>query len=175
MVAVNGLRAFGAEGPTMLEYRVTKYDPACRNRHGAYARDEWTSACQIGHSFAGVVLTDAEYRRVEDSYVASAVAFMRGAGVPLLRVEGVETYEIPPPFGEGAVLELFDAEAVIRRVLRAEFWCRLEGAAGFIHLGYDYYMYVGVAQQCPAAEALAGHRGLFVEPSLSPYRERRPR
>ena len=62
---------------------------------------------------------------------------------------------------------------VVRRVLREEFWCRLEGAGAFIHVGYDYYMYVGIPQACPSAEALASQLGLFVEPFRSPYGEQR--
>jgi hypothetical protein len=73
----------------------------------------------------------------------------------------------PDPLGLSA------AASVIRRLLREEFWCRLEGADGFIHIGYDYYMYLGVARQCPGAEALARQAGLFVERFQSPYRDQR--
>ena len=60
---------------------------------------------------------------------------------------------------------------VVRRLLRAEFWCRLEGTESFVHVGYDYYMYVGVPAACPSAEASARQFGLFVEPFRSPYSE----
>ena len=46
---------------------------------------------------------------------------------------------------------------------------KLEGDDGFIHVGWDYYLYVGVAQGCPEARRLAAERGLFVEPCVSPY------
>jgi hypothetical protein len=32
----------------MIEYRVTKYDPAHRDSTGVYFRDEWTSVSDIG-------------------------------------------------------------------------------------------------------------------------------
>jgi nucleoside-triphosphatase len=55
----------------VFEYRVTKYDPAFRDRAGRYLREEWTSVGDIGRSFGGVVLTREEYRRVEVAHVVS--------------------------------------------------------------------------------------------------------
>jgi hypothetical protein len=156
----------------VFEFRVTKYDPTFRASNGAYARDEWTSISDIGRTFSGVVLTEADYQRAEDAYVAAAVAFLRDAGVPSVTVVELESHAAAPPaFGEGAVLSLDEAAGVIRRVLREEFWCRLEGNGGFIHIGYDYYMYVGVARPCPEAEDVTRLLGLFVEPLPSPYTE----
>jgi hypothetical protein len=158
----------------VFEFRVTKYDPAFRDRHRAYTRDEWTSVSDIGQSFAGVLLTEPEYQRIEDAYATAAIAFMREAGVHSLTITGLENnWHVPLPFNEGSSLGLNDAGTVVRRVLREEFWCRLEAIAGFVHLGRDYYMYVGVSQQCPAAELFARHLGLFVEEFCSPYNEQR--
>src|SRR4051812_49375725 len=67
----------GRMGAPMYQYRVTKYDPAKRDRWGAYPEDEWISQCQIGQAFGGVVLTAAEYQRVENAYVTAALAFIR--------------------------------------------------------------------------------------------------
>ena len=99
---------------------------------------------------------------------------MRAAGVPSLAVSGLENHAgLPLPFADESLLDLSDAAVVIRRVLRGEFWCRLEGEGGFVHLGYDYYMYVGVSVACPDAAMLAQHLGLFTEPFWSPYHEQR--
>ena len=157
----------------MLEYRVTKYDPALRDASGAYTRDEWTSVSDIGQSFGGVVLIRDEYHRGENGYVSTALAFLREAGVSTLTVTGLENSgRVPLAFGEGSALPSEQLGEVIRRVLREEFWCRLEGPEAFVHLGYDYYMYVGVSRPCPASEQLARSLGLFVEPFYSPYSER---
>jgi hypothetical protein len=160
------------EARAMFEFRVTKYDPACRDARGTYTRDEWTSVSDIGRAFSGVFLTAGDYQRVEDAYVTVAVAFLREAGVTSLAVDGLENHgDVPLPFTEGVALGLSDAGAVIRRVLREELWCRLKADGGFVHLGYDYSMYVGVQRPCPVAEALARQLGLFVEPFVSPYGE----
>ena len=75
----------------MVEFRVTKHDPAHRDRHGAYRREEWTSSSDIGRESAGAVLAESEYQRVEDAYVA--VEFLREAGVPARSVAGLEIAE----------------------------------------------------------------------------------
>jgi hypothetical protein len=41
----------------------------------------------------------------------------------------------------------------------------------FIHVGWDYYMYIGVPTDCPASDRLAAASGLFVEECESPYKE----
>jgi hypothetical protein len=155
----------------VLEYQITKYDPAFRDPSGAYTRDDWTSVTDIGRSFGSVVLTPEEYRRVEDAYVAVALSFLREAGQASLTVCGLENKRnYPIEFGEGSALDLEQLGSVIRLVLREEFWCRLEGPASFLHFGYDYYMYAGVPRPCPASQEVAKELRLFVEESISPYK-----
>ena len=123
----------------LFEYRVTKYDPALRDGRGAYIADEWTSVTDIDRAFGGVVLTDAEYRRVENAYIKSAIAFLREGGLSSLTVAGLENHKRTAlEFGEGSVLPLERVGDVIRQILRDEFWCRLEGRRGFAHFGWDY-------------------------------------
>ncbi len=158
----------------MFGFRVTKYDPALRDARGAYTRDEWTVVSDIGQSFGGVVLTEAEYRRVKDAYATAIVAFLREAEVPSLAVSGLENHAaVPLPFAEDSSLGLAEVGEVVRSMLREEFWCRLEAAGAFVHIGWDYYMYVGIPRPCPGAEGLARQLGLFVEPFRSPYCEER--
>jgi hypothetical protein len=156
----------------MIEYRVTKYNPALRDARGAYVADEWTSVKDIGREFGGVVLTDDEYRRVEQAYIDSALAFLTEGGLTSLRVEGLENHKgLALKIGEGAVVSVEEVGDVIRQILREEFWCRLEGPSGFVHCGWDYYMYIGVSRRCVAAEGLAEKIGLYTEEFASPYTE----
>jgi len=120
-------------------------------------------------------LTRAEYERVEDAYVSVALAFLNEAGAAGLTITGLENHRgVSLAFGEGSVLPLGGVGAVIRRVLCEEFWCRLEGAEVFIHVGYDFYMYLGVPRVCPHAEQLARELGLFAELFPSPYQAKIP-
>ncbi|MGA3009392.1 MAG: hypothetical protein ABSD72_03950 [Terracidiphilus sp.] len=156
----------------MIEYRVTKYDPASRDARGAFIADEWTSVTDVGREFGGVVLTDGEYRTVEQTYVNSAIAFLREGGLSSLTVKGLENHKgLALDFGEGSVFSVERVDDVIRRILREEFWCRLECQGGFAHFGWDYYMYIGVPHRCPKAEHLAEALGLYPEEFASPYKE----
>jgi hypothetical protein len=167
------LQQFGLlpHGGVVLEYRITKYNPAFRDLRGAYSRDEWTAVGDIGRSFDGVVLTSEEYHRVEAAYVAVALSFLDESGQFSLTVSGLENSgKYPIEFGEGSTLSLEELGPVIRLVLREKVWCRLEGPTSFLHFGWDYYLYAGVPCACPSSQQLAKRMGLFVEEFSSPYK-----
>jgi hypothetical protein len=154
----------------MVEYRVTKYSPALRDARGAYTRSEWTSFSDVGGTFNGSPLSEAEYLQVENAYLASALEFLRESAVSSLAVRMLENHHgALLTVGEGSNLSLEKLKITLPRVLREEFWCKFEGPNSFIHIGYDYYMYVGVPARCSKAEQLASSLGLFVEPFRSPY------
>ncbi len=156
----------------MNEYRVTKYNPAFRDRSGAYTKVEWISFKQIGQTFSGVPLTSDEYKRVEEAYVQAALSFLRESCLFSMRVAGLENPRTQPlDFQNDSMLPLDRIGEIIRRILREEFWCRLERSEGFIHFGWDYYMYIGVPHPCPTAEGRAVELGLYVEEFASPVRE----
>jgi hypothetical protein len=154
----------------LYEYRVTKYNPAFRTPRGHYTREEWISVHDIGGSFAGIVLTREDFERVETAYVASALSFLREAGLSSLIVTGLENHRRHSlAFSEGSNLSLEQLGDAIRMVLREEYWCRFESTDGFVHIGWDFYMYVGVQHPCPTARAEAAKLGLYVEEFRSPY------
>lgn len=156
----------------MKEYRVTKYDPALRGPTGEYKGDDWIMFSQIGQTFRGVVLTEQEYKRVENDYVKVALAFLGESGIAALRIVGLENSRRQPlEFAEGSILPIEKLSDVFGRILRKEFWCRLQADDGFVHFGSDYYMYIGVPSRCPAAEQTASELGLYVEEFTSPYHE----
>ena len=156
----------------MIEYRLTKYNPTLRDARGAYTADDWTSINDVGREFGGKVLTEDEYRRVEQTYIDSALTFLSEGGLTSLRVEGLENHKgLALEFGDGSVFSLGEAGNVIRQILREELWCRLEAQSGFVHFGWDYYMYIGVPRQCPVAERRVRTLGLYLEDFVSPYHE----
>ena len=154
----------------MLQYRITKYDPARCDDRGAFLDDDWTAVSDVGRSFAGAILTAERYKEVEAAYVAVACEFLHEAGISSLQITGLENRGDPPlPFTEGIIITWYEFPAVIRHMLREELWCRLEAADGFVHVGYDYYLYIGVPYPCPKALSSGHERGLFVESFPSPY------
>lgn len=155
----------------MHEYRITKYDPARRDEHGSYPVDDWTAFSDIGHEYGGVVLTRAEYDRIENAYLAAVRIFAEAAGIDEFFVRGLERHGKPAvELQEGQRLGLPEALDVVRDLLReAGFWCRLEADGGFVHIGWDYYLYVGAVAEIGIGPEVAA-LGLYLEPGWSsPY------
>lgn len=171
----------------MNKWRVTKYNPKFRRR-GAFQVDDWTSASDIGKSFQGKILTLEQYLEMEDEYVSALSSFLRESQLTSLQVTNLET-DLPRPLQlealglaaplgeisgiqEGALLSPAEIETVCRLNLRELMWCRLEIPERFyVHFGYDYYMYIGSAFECPESISHAASVGLFVEEFTSPYEQ----
>jgi len=154
----------------MYQYRITKYNPSRRDLGGAYAIDEWTSRSDIGKSFGGVRLTESDYLRIEQAYLEAAVAFLKEARIDELTVVGPENHsKVPAAPQDGSRIKTEDVPEVVRSLLREDFWCKLETPVAFIHVGYDYYMYIGTPIECGCASVAAQANGLFVEAFKSPY------
>lgn len=95
--------------------------------------------------FNGSLVTLSQYLATEDAYISTAKGLLQLGGIDALRVDSLEnhfpTAAVPD---NGEVLRgshLFDT---VRRVLREEFWCLFVGPSSFIHVGWDFYMYIGV-------------------------------
>jgi small subunit ribosomal protein S1 len=158
-------------------YRVTKYDPADRDRRGRYV---------------GAEDSVSDHGPVEAAYLQAVAAFALDTGVRRLSIREPEPCEInfglePTVHGYG-LAELFpkglagfhdDAEVsvevgleLVRAMLRENgVWCRLEVVCRFlVHVGYDQYLYVGGGHPCERAVARTRALGLFTERvARSPY------
>jgi len=98
------------------------------------------------------------------------MTFFNEAGIRGLRVVGLENMFADPEVPEaGAVVQGEQVKAVLRALLRERYWCKLESSSAYVHVGYDYYMYIGVPCACPRAEKHTSQLGLFVEEFRSPY------
>ena len=156
----------------MFEVRVTKYDPKFRSIEGAYMRSDWTSVSDVGRAFNGVVLTREQYDRSESAYIFAAKAFLEETGASLVRIAGLEDPDARHShYCEGAAIPVAEVGPVLALLLREELWCRLESPDAFIHVGNDFYMYVGTSKPCPFSQRRAVSSGLFVEPFRSPYHD----
>jgi hypothetical protein len=148
----------------MIEYRVTKYDRASRDARDAYTKQEWTSVTDIGRAFAGVVLTDGRISTCRTSLPRLGPRVPSRGRSEFTDSGGLENHKgLALEFGEGSVLPVEQVGDLIRRILRGAFWCRLKGQGGFVHFGWDYYMYIGVPHRCLEAEQLAEELGLYPE------------
>lgn len=107
-------------------------------------------------------MTFDEYSEVEDAYARAFVCFANAAGVEKLQVRGLEH---GAELKEGQLLQIAEAELVLRRMLREEAWCRLEAIdeSFATHVGYDFYMFIGSNAASVEAVEVAEHLGLYVE------------
>lgn len=159
----------------MYGYRITKYNPEFRDASGAYMRDEWTSISDVGKVFNGVRFEFDEYRAMEMKYLRAIRVFAEAMSVDRFAVSGFESNEADNAEVAalaGSVISLDQAVGVAQGVLREELWCRLESPCGGlrVHFGYDYYIYIETALECPLAVAATRAGGLFVdEQFFSPY------
>jgi hypothetical protein len=154
----------------MQSYRISKYNPEKRDASGFFTGEEWTSFSDVDSLIEGKVLTLAKYEEVESAYVGIAQGFLLEAGVTVLYAVGVENSAKDPEAPmEGAAVKTNSIGPVLTAMLRERFWCKLENANAFLHIGWDYYMYIGVARHCPIAASRATEVGLFVEMVDSPY------
>ena len=169
----------------MNQWRITKYDPGLRDNSGAYQGDAWIMMSDIGSEFNGKHFTAEEYVKTEDKYVTVASALLKAFGVPYLNVKqlhtpavGTMTKDVASRHGlyeeanllEGQRLNLQEALHAIRLMLREFVWCKLEFENRFfIHVGWDYYMYVGTTLDGSEFAKILRDSGLFAEPFESPY------
>ena len=110
-----------------------------------------------------------EYERFEAAYLQSAIDFSTNWSAAGFTISGLEDHHENTQLVEGQQMTAGDIPSVLRSILRNEFWCRLENGDGFIHVGWDYYLYVGVPRVDRSIITAAQARGLFVEDFISPY------
>ncbi|MGZ0707309.1 hypothetical protein ACWPKO_03105 [Coraliomargarita sp. W4R53] len=146
----------------MKELRVTKYNPLKRDSSGAYLNEgEWTSFSEVGTS-----VSKEEYEKIEQAYIDSALNIVSDSELQLKGLEG--DYD-DPQLIEGGRVKGNGIEQVLRKLLREECWCRLESESAFIHVGWDYYMYVGASKIDESTLKMIEDRGLYPEDFTSPY------
>ena len=171
-----------------FRWRITKYNPAFRNKKGHYLPDDWTFFAQVGETIDGKLLTFQGYLHAENTYVDAMMRFLTGVGIaelivtnyvsPALSLTHVDESKLqditlrPTDIWSGKAIGGSELEEVIRLILREVTWCKLEKPSSFyLHFGWDYYMYVGSAFRPEQAIKDIQGMGLFVEECTSPYLE----
>jgi hypothetical protein len=154
------------------QLRVTKYDPALRDERGAFTGDDWTSISDVGASFDGTPLLLDRYLEVEAQHLRVVAAFLEESEVEVVLVRGAEAFTQARWWpAEGEELSRLEAVDVVREQLRERGFCRLEATGGvYVHVGWDYYLYIGGQVPCERTLEVARRAGLFVDPDfVSPY------
>ena len=151
----------------MWEHRITKYNPNKRDEFGRYLdAKEWTEFSEVGEN-----VSLEEYERVETLYVDAAHQLITGGGIKKLKLIDLEDNEKHCPYRNNETITIENLKHVVRSILRREYWAKLESDIGFIHIGWDYYMYVGTEATNELAIRRIADSGLYVEQTSSPYNE----
>lgn len=175
----------------MFEYMIAKYDQSQRNERGVYiGPNAWTSYSDVGETFNGKVLTIEECLRVESAYIGAATKLFEESGLPYLRLtrinelewqkedlrsEGRPLYDTAfeaIEFTEDAMIYPKDIPTVLQMVFRGFAEASLEWRDKFyVHIGWDFYMYVGINKSAGVNIDSAHLRGLYIESNYpSPYK-----
>ncbi|MEH3068180.1 MAG: hypothetical protein PGN15_09055 [Aeromicrobium erythreum] len=122
----------------------------------------------VGSRFNGIVLSDEEYVRVENTYIAAVVRFSVATSASLFRVVFMGSQDANFALSAGQLVVRSDVGPIVRGNLRGELDCALEAVNGRLQIafGYDLYMYVGADIPCERAVAGAEEDGLWLEPGV---------
>jgi hypothetical protein len=177
----------------MFDYRITKYDPRLRNELGYFSDlPDWTSNADIGKTFNGAILNTSEYLLKESLYIAAIERIFELCRVDSFTVSSAKRSpsvahirdrelraataslmrRFLPRWGEPRAAN--DVGVIASLILRECMWARLVFDGGFIHFGYDFYMYARAPIDCfklGARPFIEWRPGLYIEPFLSPYIE----
>lgn len=167
----------------MNHWRITKYNPEYRDENGRFIAEEWTSAYEIGNVCNGKIVTVDDYLILENNYVNVAIGILKVSGLDGLRVKesSSRTWDNvsalsklslskPSNFKEGSWLGINEIETVLKMMLREAIHCKLVYPRKFyIHIGWDFYMYIGSNIDVIVASKIATANGLFLEEHKSPY------
>jgi len=154
------------------ELRITRYDPDLRDRHGAFGGDDWSSVSDVGGVFGGRRLALPDYLKVEAQHLRVVAAFLDEASVEAMTAHDVESYSAHWWPREGEALSALECVDLVREMLRERGFCRLHADSNdvYVHVGYDYYLYLGGKVACHKTLRLATAAGLFVDQDFrSPY------
>lgn len=154
----------------MYSWRVTKFNPLHRDESGSYKiKDEWTAYSEIGSK-----VSEEEYLETEEKYINAVLSFMNEMNVDKLYLKDLELHSegVMEQNASSFMLTMWlgkevskqEIKELIKLTLRESIWCSLSYKKQFsVHFGYDYYMYIGAAKDCPKARTKVITSGLFVE------------
>jgi len=172
----------------MNKYRITKYNPNCRNKDGYYKYDHWTEISDVGKILSGELVTEKEYIKVESDYINAVLKILKESNQKYLRLVGYNKEKLEDSIlvnnkewfhlKEFENLNLYEDKKVlideiptiIQLNLRNYFNTTLEIKNKFyVQFGYDFYMYVGTPKLSNKLSEELNLSLVFLEEFYSPY------
>lgn len=175
----------------MYKYEITKYNPIFRSKKDGrtYLKNEWISICDIGECFEGLVLSEEEYKKTEDSYVKAIEIIMNYMNIDYVIIDNIKRWSKMtfnnkhvkdyPSFYNKELLRLcnnvqnkdkLDIKKTIdfcRLRLREDAWASMFYPRRLkIYFGYDYYMHVHTSISLDKIKPQIESLGLFMEKDI---------
>ena len=156
------------------DFRISKYNRLVLSVEQLKA--EWTSVSDVGKPYKGKTLTYAEYLQEENKYLAVVDEILQTLNIHQMKILDLEDHRgLCPHHNKKAMNGSKEILAVVRDVLREQYWCRLYAKDLSIHFGYDYYMYISSKLDRDWIGNIVSKKGLYVEQiTRSPYAKRHP-
>lgn len=169
----------------MHKFRITKYNPALRDKKGSYLKNEWTSMYDVGKVFDKKKFSIEDYLSIEQKYLTAITTIFGENLINQMKIKNIEKFYIHHECFEYYTQDLIDQFCllnektvitkkvltnILRLILRENIWARIETRDHqYIHFGYDYYMYTGIKNVEDSIIRDVERLGLFVEEFESPY------
>ncbi len=151
--------------PLPHSWRVCRYEEQLRGYPGW---ESWIDKSDVGERFNGIVLSDEEYLRVENTYIAAVVRFAVATSATFFRVAYLHHQDANFALTPGQIVVRSDVGPIVRGNLRGELDCSLDAVNDRLHIefGWDLYMYLAADDPCERAVSGAEEDGLWLTPDF---------
>lgn len=155
----------------MMQYRISKYNPEFQNER-KFEEDDFTSISDVGKVYDGKMISMEDYLEEEVHYVQLLSELASEANLFPFLICDLEKYNDEKKWKESQAITLENFAELFCDCLREDVWCRLNSKqGGFVHFGYDMYVYIGCNLPSERVSATAHLNSLFCEEMISPYHE----
>lgn len=167
----------------MNEYRISKYNPKYRDAKGCYCNVEWNYYSDIGTFYNGELFTLDNYIDIENKYINAIISIMNKMGIKAMTITRLERHNdsfdtntseemiaLNAELKENCLISILKIPALCKLILREYIWAKLTSHEMFVHFSDEYYMYIGINDECSEELKKIEESGLFVEQHYSPYK-----
>lgn len=171
----------------MYNYRISKYNPICRNKEKVYLKNDWTSFTDIGKEFNDGKLQKKKYLMVENQYIEFFINLFASLRIKNIFVQGLEKYIkykdielmmkeydlllsekqkiIFDNIYEGCRYDINDLGNIIVLLMRDCMWCRILDENNMIEvdIGYELYFHINSKSKIAFLESFEQQGMLYLE------------
>lgn len=172
-----------------MKYRISKYNPNCRDENDEYLNDEWTDYSDIGRSFKNKIFSFSDYQVVETNILFVLYLISLEKDILSFEITALENSEktrfkskkrlkdarlTGPMYSRmmqqsriGDIISPIEMLVLCQLTLRNCLWCSFQGGKSFnrmqVDFGWDYYVYVSCSEISEGTFRIAQKIGIYIE------------